>query len=93
MVMCDDGIARPVFRAELLASDGAWRAVEFLADIGADRTVLTADILSELGLPLLETEDGLSGLGGGTDSVELKPGCNCAVTLGIRSSSPAGLQR
>jgi hypothetical protein len=71
-LLCDDGVVRPVFRAELLASDGAWRAVELLADIGADGTVLTADILSELGLPLLETGDRLSGLGGATDSVEIE---------------------
>lgn len=45
---------------------------EFLLDIGADRTVLTADVLAKLGLPLLAAEEGLSGLGGSTDSVELE---------------------
>lgn len=71
-LLCDDGIVRPVFRAELLANDGVWKPVEFLADSGADRTVLTADILNELGLPLLEVADGISGLGGGIDSVEIE---------------------
>lgn len=36
--LCDDGITRPVFRGEVLAGDGAWVQVVFLADIGADRT-------------------------------------------------------
>jgi hypothetical protein len=71
-LLCDDGIVRPVFRGELLASDGSWRTVEFLADIGADRTVLNAAILRKLSLPLLEAADGLSGLGGNTDSVEIE---------------------
>ena len=71
-LLCDDGIVRPVIRAELLAGDGAWKAVEFLVDIGADRTVLNADMLSKLSLPMLEAAEGLSGLGGGTDSVEIE---------------------
>jgi hypothetical protein len=71
-LLCDDGVVRPMFRAELLAGDGAWRAVEVLADIGADRTVLTADILSELGLLLFEADERISGLGGGTNSVEIE---------------------
>ena len=71
-LLCDDGVVRPVIRAELLAGDGAWKAVEFLLDIGADRTVLNADMLRKLGLPLLEAGEGLSGLGGGTDSVEIE---------------------
>lgn len=41
-------------------------------DIGADRTVLNADILSKLGLPLLEAVENISGLGGETNSVEVK---------------------
>ena len=71
-LLCDDGVVRPVIRGELLAGDGSWKAVEFLVDIGADRTVLNADILSKLGLPLLEAVESISGLGGGTDSVEIE---------------------
>ncbi|MEP7338661.1 MAG: hypothetical protein ABI977_13065 [Acidobacteriota bacterium] len=71
-LLCDDDVVRPVIRGELLAGDGSWKAVEFLVDVGADRTVLNADILSKLGLPLLEAAEGLSGLGGGTDSVEIE---------------------
>jgi hypothetical protein len=71
-LLCDDGVVRPVIRGELLAGDGSWKAVEFLVDIGADRTVLNADILSKLGLPLLEAAEGVSGLGGGTDTVEVE---------------------
>ena len=36
-LQCDDGIVRPVIRAELLTADDAWRAVELLVDTGADR--------------------------------------------------------
>ncbi len=71
-LLCDDGVVRPVVRGELLAGDGSWKAVEFLVDIGADRTVLNADILSKLDLPLLKAEEGLSGLGGATDSGEIE---------------------
>ncbi len=71
-LLCEDGIVRPVIRGELLAGDGSWKAVEFLLDIGADRTVLNADVLRQLSLPLLEAGEGISGLGGGTDSVEIE---------------------
>jgi hypothetical protein len=71
-LLCDDGVTRPVIRGELLAGDGSWKAVEFLVDIGADRTVLTAAMLLKLGLPLLAAAEGLSGLGGGADSVEVE---------------------
>src|SRR5215813_7366779 len=32
--LCDDGIMRPVIRAEVLASDGSWVKVPFLMDTG-----------------------------------------------------------
>jgi hypothetical protein len=92
-LLCDDGVVRPAIRAELLADDGAWKAVEFLVDIGADRTVLNADILSKLGLPLLEAAEGLSGLGGGTDSVEIETTLHLRRDTGSPSPSTAGLPR
>lgn len=43
---CDDEVIRPVIRADVLVPNGSWRRTEFLLDIGADRTVLTAAALS-----------------------------------------------
>jgi hypothetical protein len=71
-LLCDDGVVRPVIRGEVQAGDGSWKTVEFLLDIGADRTVLSAELLSLLNLPMLMATEGLSGLGGSTDSVEIE---------------------
>lgn len=71
-LQCDDGVMRPIVRGRVQNSNGEYIVAEFLLDIGADRTVLNADILNQLGLPLLETKEGLSGLGGETDSVEVE---------------------
>jgi hypothetical protein len=49
---CDDGIIRPVIQAEILAHDNSWWKAPFLLDTGADRTVLSADVLTALRLPL-----------------------------------------
>ncbi len=68
-LQCDDGIVRPVIRAEILAGDDAWRAVELLVDTGADRTVLSANVLESLHLPSHGLENRLGGLGGLVDAV------------------------
>lgn len=67
-LLCDDGVVRPVIRGRVQANDGGWIVVEFLADIGADRTVLSAAVLRSLGLPLLAPDTSISGLGGKADS-------------------------
>lgn len=67
--LCEDGGVRPVFVARLLSQNGAWFQATFLADTGADRTVLSEDIFRELGLPAMEAVNPLSGLGGTADSV------------------------
>src|SRR5438105_1379784 len=66
--LCDDGIERPVVRGEALALAGTWEKALFLVDTGADRTVLSADVLAALGLATLPAEDRLGGLGGVVDS-------------------------
>src|SRR5574341_1610362 len=48
---CDDGIVRPVIRAEVLSGNGSWVKTLFLLDTGADRTVFSVDILRALRLP------------------------------------------
>ena len=67
-----DDIFRPVVRGEVLSSTGAWVPVPFLLDTGADRTVFSAAVLSELSLPVLNAEEPISGLGGVVDSVVLE---------------------
>jgi predicted aspartyl protease len=63
-LQCDDGIVRPILRAEVFADDGRWRAAEFLVDTGADCTVFSADLMASLGVH--STDDGgeIRGVGG-----------------------------
>jgi len=69
---CDDGIVRPVIRAEILAGDGSWRAGELLVDTGADRTVLSANILESLSLATTSSQEDIGGVGGLVDSVIIR---------------------
>jgi len=68
-LLFNDGVLRPVIRAEILTSDGRRQPAEFLVDTGADRTVLSAATLSKLGLEPVVTQARLSGMGGLVDSV------------------------
>ncbi len=70
-LLCDDGIARPVMRGQILASNGTWQRTEFLVDTGADRTVISASALKLLGLPLRRSADQIGGIGGLADSVTI----------------------
>jgi hypothetical protein len=67
--LCDDGIIRPVIEGEVLAADGSWLPVEFLADVGADRTVFTAAVLATLAHPYLPVPHQLGGVGGTASTV------------------------
>ncbi len=62
--VCDDGATRPVFWGELAADDGRWVQAPFLADLGADRTVISADVWRLLRVQPLERAERLAGLGG-----------------------------
>jgi predicted aspartyl protease len=66
---CDDGIERPVIRGRTLAADGSWIPTPFLVDTGADRTVLSSEILSALALPPVPTQERIGGVGGLVNSV------------------------
>lgn len=68
-LLCDDGVLRPIFRGKMVALDGSLLEVEFLADTGADRTVLCAAVLERLGLPSLAAPAQLGGVGGSTNTV------------------------
>ena len=62
-------MVRPVIRGELQASDATWVKAPFLVDTGADRSVISAEILSALHLRPIDSPDRLSGVGGLADSV------------------------
>ena len=81
--LCDDGVIRPIFLGEVQAGGGSWVQATFLADPGADRTVFSADILRELGLPTEATDDQLEGVGGKVATV--------LVATPIRLTSAAGV--
>ena len=66
--LCGDGLRRPVIRGEILAQDGSWTPAFFLADTGADRTVISGAVLATLGLAVVGTER-LGGVGGIAQSV------------------------
>ena len=63
----DDGVLRPLVRAAVSGMDGRLVADDFLIDSGADRTVLSAALLTRLSLPTRSAPSGtsLSGIGGG----------------------------
>jgi predicted aspartyl protease len=69
---CDDGVLRPVILAEVLANDNSWRKAPFLLDTGADRTVLSADVTTALGLPSVETDRLVGGVGGVVPAVTIE---------------------
>lgn len=68
-LQCDDGVVRPIIESEVLAADGAWLPVEFLADVGADRTVFNAEVLASLTLPHQLAPRQLGGVGGAAKTV------------------------
>jgi hypothetical protein len=60
---CDDGVLRPLLPAEVQTHDGSWIKVPFLVDTGADRTVMSADILAALRFPRALAADRIGGIG------------------------------
>src|SRR3954452_16776840 len=61
-----DGKRRPMIGAELQKADGTFKGDVFLIDSGADRTIITADLLSDLGCTAYQptAHPGMIGLGG-----------------------------
>jgi predicted aspartyl protease len=73
--LCEDGAVRPVIYGEIQAADGSWKPSPFLVDTGADRTVLSAAILSTLNLPTCASEETIAGIGGAAVSVIVETTC------------------
>jgi predicted aspartyl protease len=69
---CDGGVVRPTMPAYVLASDNHWHSLEFLIDTGADRTVLSADVLATLAIPSVPSPDRIIGAGGRIDTVSIR---------------------
>jgi aspartyl protease len=67
-LQCKDGVARPVVAARVGSADGSLLEEEFLIDSGADRTVLSAELLTSLGLSAA-SGGALAGVGGLQNSV------------------------
>jgi hypothetical protein len=65
----EDGELRPVVDANVQTPDGRWKAVTFLLDAGADRTIIEEGLLFLLGPLVLPADESskLSGIGGKTD--------------------------
>lgn len=68
---CNDGITRPFVRATVRTAGAASADDLFLIDTGADRTVLSARVLAELGGPSVGRPAGfdLEGISGATPFV------------------------
>lgn len=62
----DDGVTRPAVRAKVQEADGEYLVEVFLVDSGADRTVLSANLLDRFRIPTAAPTagPGLQGIGG-----------------------------
>lgn len=54
---------------EFKLASSFWRAVEFIVDTGADRTILSANVSESLNLPFTAPEEQIGGVGGMVKSV------------------------
>jgi predicted aspartyl protease len=83
---CDDGVSRPVIRGEIQTASGDWEFLELLIDTGADRTVLTADVLGVLGLPPTKAAGQIGGLGGIVQSVTVSTQMRLTRDDGVKAA-------
>jgi hypothetical protein len=69
----DDGVPRPIVRAQVFGIGGTTVSENFLIDSGADRTVFSAALAGQLQLPLKQPPGGMAlvGIGGGSGYVLL----------------------
>ena len=70
--VCEDGFVRPLVKGFVVDAGGAPHEVLFQIDTGADRTLLTAHLYADLGLPPVGSRDHLSGLGGAHEVVQIE---------------------
>lgn len=69
-----DGVTRPTIDVQLVDGFGDLLDVRLLVDCGADRTVLTAGVLEQLGLPLKPppSDTRIQGVAGSTEYVSVE---------------------
>jgi hypothetical protein len=74
-LLCDDGVVRPTVTVHVKGSNGRRESDRFLVDSGADRTVLSADLLHRLQVAGESSSlaFGLFGIGGAADFVIVRP--------------------
>ena len=70
----EDGEHRPILRAKVQTCRGTTVAEQFLVDTGADRTVFSATLLGQLGLPtrVAPADERLLGIGGAAPYVMIE---------------------
>lgn len=85
---CPDGITRPIIRADVQKSDGSWLSAELLVDTGADRTVLSGQVIFATKLPATPNPGLLGGFGGVANTILV----NTVVRLTSRDGSIANVQ-
>jgi hypothetical protein len=71
--LCDDGMPRPIVRAQVFGTGKIIVNEHFLVDTGADRTVFSAALTGQLQLSVKQSPDELTlvGIGGGSGYVLL----------------------
>jgi hypothetical protein len=72
--LCDDGVTRPTLSAKVQDATGTLLAEIFLIDTGADRTVLSADLATKLGIHAGAPSENLAlqGVGGKLNFITFK---------------------
>jgi hypothetical protein len=82
--LCDDGVVRPVLFIDVIGPTGVTVDEKFLVDPGADRTVFSAGLLSQLGGTTASPPAGvsLSGIGGTQAYVQVQATLNMRRTDG-----------
>jgi predicted aspartyl protease len=95
-LLCDDGIERPAIRGEILSDNSSWRAVEFLVDTGADRTILSANVFESLNLRFTALDGQIGGVGGMVKSVgittQIRLTCDDTTKVAFRGEYAACIE-
>jgi hypothetical protein len=84
-----DGVTRPLVDVLVQTAAGDWIDAQFLLDSGADRTVLSADLLNKLGLGERAADTDLSGVGGSARTVLVRTRLRFTTTAGNTVDFPA----
>jgi predicted aspartyl protease len=66
-----DGVTYPFVPASIQTDSGEWIACPLLLDTGAERTVIAAEIVEQLGFPPIHLSAALTGVGGLVGALQL----------------------